>query len=321
VVSTVPAQGADDVGQQGTVRVIFSEAMEPATIGAATFALADGGSVPGTVSYDVPKRTAIFAPDDLLAVSTEYTATITTGAKDLAGNSLAAAKVWTFTTAPPGAGPAPVLLGSAANFVILAKSAVSTVPASVITGNVGLSPAAESYFTGFSQTDGIGYATSPQVTGFLYAATMAPPTPTLMTTAVSDLETAYTDAAGRSLDAIALAADIGGSTLAPGLYTTATGLLISTSVTLSGNANDVWIFQIGQDLTVGNGVNVILGGDAQARNIFWQVAGLASLGTTSHFEGTILSQTAITLDTLASMNGRALAQTAVNLDHSTVTKP
>ena len=93
------------------------------------------------------------------------------------------------------------------------------------------------------------------------------------------------------------------------------------SLTISGGANDVWMFQISGDLTMSNGVNITLAGSAQAKNIFWQVAGQVTLGTTSHFEGVILSMTGITLQTGASMKGRALAQTAVILDGNAVTNP
>jgi len=221
-------------------------------------------------------------------------------------------------------GPAPVLLGTAGNFVILAKTSVSTVPSSVITGDVGVSPAATSYLTGFSLTMvGTTSATSPQVTGSLYGADMTAPTSSNLTTAISDMATAYTDAAGRPTpDVLNLGTgEIGGQTLAPGLYTWTTGVTISTDVTLSGGSNDVWIFQIPGDLAMSAGKNVALFGGAKAKNIFWQVAGAVEIGTNAHFEGIILSQTAITLRTGASMNGRALAQSAVSLDKNTVTKP
>ena len=144
-----------------------------------------------------------------------------------------------------------------------------------------------------------------------------------MTTAVSDMETAFTDAAGRtSPDFTELyAGDISGKTLIPGLYKWGTGVLITDGVTLSGGANDVWIFQIAQDLTVSNGAIVTLSGGAQAKNIFWQVSGQATLGTTADFKGIILSQTLISLNTGAVMNGRALAQTAVTLDANAITEP
>lgn len=163
----------------------------------------------------------------------------------------------------------------------------------------------------------------PQVTGFLYAADMTPPTPTMMTTAISDMELAYTDAAGRvTPDFTNLGAGaIGGLTLAPGLYNWGTGVGISTDVTIDGAENDVWIFQIAENLTVANGVTVTLSGGAQARNIFWQVAGQVTLGTTSAFKGIVLSKTKIALQTGATVDGRLLAQTAVTLDQATVTEP
>ena len=160
------------------------------------------------------------------------------------------------------------------------------------------------------------------MTGKVYAADYAPPTPANMTTAVSDMETAFTDAAGRTLpDFTELGAgDISGLTLAPGLYKWGTGVLITSGVTLSGGANDVWIFQIAGNLTVSNGAIVTLSGGAQASNVFWQVAGETTLGTTSDFKGIILCQTLIALNTGAVMNGRALAQTAVTLDANTITE-
>ncbi len=229
---------------------------------------------------------------------------------------------------------APVDLGTARNFVILAKSGISTDPASTVTGDLGVSPAAASFITGFSLLDPVvidssgNYSTSPQVIGKVYAAdydTPPNPTPNNLTTAVGDMQTAYTDAAGRSLpDSTELGdGNISGMTLAPGLYKWSTGVLIASDLTLAGGPNDVWIFQIAQDLTVSSGVNVLLSGGAQAKNIFWQVEGGTgvALGTTSHLEGIILAQAAITLQTGASINGRLLAQTAVTLQANTVTAP
>jgi hypothetical protein len=144
-----------------------------------------------------------------------------------------------------------------------------------------------------------------------------------MTTAVSDMETAYTDAAGRTTpDYTELGGgDISGKTLVPGLYKWGTGVSVTNGVTLSGGPNDVWIFQIAADLIVNNGAIVTLTGGAQAGNIFWQVSGKATLGTTADFSGIILSQTLISLNTGAKMTGRALAQTAVTLISSTITAP
>lgn len=215
-------------------------------------------------------------------------------------------------------------LGMAGEFVILAKSGISVVPPADVTGDVGLSPAAASLITGFSLTaDPTNvFATSAQVTGNVYAADYEPPTPANMTAAIADMELAFTDAAGRAPDVTELGAgDIGGMTLEPGVYKWGTGLLVPTDVTLEGSATDVWIFQIGQDLTVAGGAHVLLSGGALPQNIVWQVAGLVEVGTTAHCEGVVLTQTSITMATGASINGRLFAQTAVDLDSNTVVEP
>ena len=223
-----------------------------------------------------------------------------------------------------GAGPSAVKLRTAGDFVILAKTGISTTGTSSITGSIGVSPAAASSITGFGLTmdSSNKFSTSAYVSGRVYAADYSPPTPADMTTAVSDMETAYTDAAGRTNpDKTELGAgDITSQTLAPGLYKWSTGLLISAAgVTLSGGANDVWIFQIAQNLDVAGGAHVTLSGGAQASNVFWQVAGQATIGTSAVMKGVILSQTTIVLNTGSTLDGRALAQSAVTMDASTVT--
>ncbi len=223
------------------------------------------------------------------------------------------------------AAQAPVNLGTAGNFVILAKSGISTIPPSVITGDIGVSPILASAMTGFalSLTAGSAFATSTQVTGKAYAPDYAAPTPVNLTTAIGDMQTAYTDAAGRTLpDFTELGAgQIGGLILVPGLYKWGTDVLISSDVTLSGGPNDVWIFQIAGKITQASGTKILLAGGAMAKNVFWQSFGDITLGTTCHFEGIVLAQTSISLATGASINGRLLAQTAVTLDSSTVTAP
>jgi len=217
-----------------------------------------------------------------------------------------------------------VNLGTAGNFAILAKTGVSTVPTSAITGDIGISPAAASFITGFSLSADASnvWSTSTQVTGKVYAANYTPPTPSNMTTAVSDMETAFVAAAGRAPGVTELGAgNIGGMNLVPGCYQWSSGLLVPTNVTLTGSATDVWVLSVAQNLTVANGVQVTLAGGAVAKNVFWQVAGLVSVGTTAHMEGVVLSQTGITLDTGASINGRLLAQTAVVIRAATVTQP
>lgn len=217
-----------------------------------------------------------------------------------------------------GKGPAPVVMGTAGNFVILAESAITNVPTSAVTGDVGLSPG-----TGA----GIGL-TCAQVTGTIYSVDAAGPLPCVvtdaarLTAAIGDKGLAYTDATGRAPDYTELGTgNIGGMNLSPGTYKWGTGVSIPADVTLTGGPNDVWIFQIAQGLTVGSGVQVILAGGALPKNVYWATFAAADLGTTSKFNGVILSQTSITMKTGASINGRLLAGTAVNFDQNTVTQP
>lgn len=324
VTATVPLSGATGVPLNGNVSATFSEAMNPATLTATSFTVTNAaGAVPGTLLY--ANRKLVFWPAAPLASSTTYTATITTAAQSTLAVPLAASVTWSFatagTTVVPGQG---VSLGAAGSFAILAKSAVSTVPPTAISGDVGLSPSAATFLTGFSLTaDATNvFSTSPQVTGRLYAADYAPPTPANLTAAVGAMELAFTDAAGRAPGVTELGAGLlGGMTLTGGVYAWGTGVLLASDVTLTGSATDVWVFQIAQDLTLSSAVKVHLAGGALARNVTWQVAGLVDLGTTAHLEGVVLCQTAITLRTGASVNGQLLAQTAVNLDANTVVQP
>lgn len=319
---TVPINNSVNVVRNKVVSITFSEPMNPITINDMTFTLTQGlTNVAGFVTYS--GNTATFTSADNLAANTLYIANLSTEAKDIAGNALQSNKEWSFTTTGTLTGLTPVDLGSAVNYVILAKSAVNNISTSYITGDLGLSPAATSYITGLAITNATGYATSVQVTGKIYAADMADPTPINLTTAVDNMILAYNDAAGRPLpDFLELGTgNIGGKTLIPGLYKWTNTVTVPASITLSGNETDVWIFQIAGGLTVSSAVNVTLAGGAKAENIFWQVAGEAAFGTTSHFEGIILSMTGITFQTGASLNGRALAQTAVVLDANIITNP
>jgi Ice-binding-like len=228
------------------------------------------------------------------------------------------------TDAAVGAAGTPVSLATAGNYVILAESAISTVPPAAVTGDLGISPMAATFITQFSLiADSTNvFSTSTQVTGKIYAADYAAPTPANLTTAVSDMLLAFTDAAGRAPDVTELGAGtIGGMTLSAGVYQWSSAVLIPTDLTLNGSATAVWIFQIAQNLTLSSAVQVHLTGGALAKNVFWEVAGSVDLGTTSHIEGVILCQTMINLRTGASINGRLLAQTAVSLDASTVVQP
>ena len=232
------------------------------------------------------------------------------------------------STGVPGAGP--VNLGSAGNsvgtptgFVILAKTGISTVSPSVIIGDIGLSPAAETYITGFALIRDVSnqWSHSSQLTGKSYAANLTPPTPTKMTTAIADMQTAYVDAAGRTKpDHTELGAgNIGGLTLAPGLYKWGTTVNITTDVTISGSATDSWVFQIAGNLIEASAMHVILSGGALPQNIVWQVAGQVTLHPSAVFNGIVLCKTAIVMETSAVFNGRAFAQSAVTLNQNAVT--
>ncbi|WP_041932113.1 ice-binding family protein [Cytophaga hutchinsonii] len=327
--NTPPTVSSTNISNQTTgvptnkdITVTFSEQMDAASITPATFVVKKGTAViPGTVSYT--GTTATFNPSVVLDANTVYTATVTTGIKDAAGAALPSNVTWSFTTGANASVLAVVNLRTAVNYVLLAKTAINNNPTSAVTGAIGLSPAATSYITGFSLTNATGYATSSQVTGHIFAADMVSPTSSNLTTAINDMQTAYTDAAGRKTpDYVELGTgNIGGKTLQPGLYKWTSSVSVPSDVTISGGANDVWIFQISGNLSLSAGAKITLSGGAQAKNIFWQVAGTVTAGTTSHIEGVILSKTGITFNTGASLKGRALAQTAIILDGNTVTQP
>lgn len=236
-----------------------------------------------------------------------------------------------FTPAPVAVGPGPVQLGTAGDYSILTKSGISSTGITAIEGDIGVSPAAASAITGFGlimDTNGqSSHTTIPtHVTGKVFASDYAPPTPSNLTVAISNMETAYTTANNLVTPAPVLergAGNLSGLTLAPGLYKWSTGVLLDpdASVTLSGGANDTWVFQIAQDLTLNSRSQVKLLGGAQAKNITWVVAGQAVLQTNTVLFGNILSKTLISLNTGAHVTGRLLAQTAVTLNTATVVKP
>ncbi|MBF0141582.1 MAG: DUF3494 domain-containing protein [Magnetococcales bacterium] len=223
------------------------------------------------------------------------------------------------TSAVAGDSPKPVNLGKAETFAILSKSGITDVYRSAVVGDVGTSP-----ITGASLL-----LTCGEVVGQVYTVNDAGPLPCrindpkFLTSAVGDMEKAYTDAAGRPAPNFTElgAGEIGGLTLAPGIYKWSSSLLITTDVTLSGGPDDVWIFQVAGNLNQANSTRVKLVGGALAKNIFWQVAGAATLGTYSHIEGNILGQTMIAVNTGASVDGGLYAQAAVTLQMSTVTRP
>lgn len=320
VISVTPPNGRLGTCQNAVITATFDEAMKSSSISTATFQvvifnppIAGGnGNAPGvigTVTLDNTGKIAEFTPTSDLQLNTIYKATITTGAQDLAGNSLEANYVWSFTTAKQICQP-PVPLGSAAAFEVIAGSTVTNTGPTIITGgDLGLSPG--SAVTGFPP-------------GSLVLPAMMHVTDSTAAQAQLDLTVAYNYAAGLPGGAV-LPGDMAGLTFTPGLYkSTSTVMLSVGNVTLDaqGNANSVFIFQVASTLTTIGSTNVILAGGAQAKNVFWQVGSSATLGTNSVFQGTILSLESITLQTGASLTGRALARNAaVTLDTNAVTAP
>ena len=307
VSSTNPLNGATGVA---VITVSFSEPMNASTITTATFAVNGPGGAPvaGTVTYNASTDIASFTPTSALASGTAYTATVTTGAKDAAGNPLASSHVWSFTTATTTGSQSLPDLGGAGAFVVLAGSTVTNSGATTLTGDLGVSPGTA--VTGFPP--GI-------LTGAMHAgdATSA--------TGMTDLTTAYNDAAGRTLAPVTVAGNLGGLTLPPGLYKSTSSLAISSgdlTLDAQGDANAVFIFQMASTLTTTSGRAVILSGGAKASNVFWQVGSSATLGTTSSFKGTIMANQSITLSTGAALNGRALTRIgAVTLASNAVVMP
>jgi hypothetical protein len=380
VISTLPLKTATGVALNIQVAAIFSEALDPLTITTSTFTLMQGTKiVAGTVSYAGTTATYIAASN--LTSNTTYTATITTGVKDLSGNSLNSNYVWTFTTVIPYAvtllsnpaaggttsgagtfysgslvtvtatanagytfinwtndgnavstnanyqftitgidtltanfgltGPAGINLGSAGNFAILAGSGVTNTGAStLIYGDVGSFPTAT--------IDGL---LASNVVGTLY--TTADST---VSAAKNALNAAYLDAQSRSTNAISLPGQLGGLTLAPGLYVNSSSSGISgtgsnaiLTLNAGGNPNAVWIFEMGSTLVTSPNTSIVLSGGASWKNVYWSVGTSATLGTNSIFYGNILSQASITINTGATLYGRALTQTAeVTLQANTV---
>jgi len=296
VLSVAPAGGATGICQNTSVVATFSDAMNPSTINTTTFTLTAPGTPPvavaGTVTYDPSSYAATFTPTSALALDTLYTATITTGAQDLAGNPLAADYVWTFTTSATAC-TATVPLGTACMFGGLGGSTLTSEGPSDVTGDIGTWSG--SAITGFPP----GTFTGTEDAGDAVAMT-----------AQGDLTTAYNYAAAAPGGAI-LPADIGGETLAPGVYKTTSAqpsLGITGDLTLSGDG--VYIFQIVSSLTTAaNNSDVILSGGATAQDVFWQVGSSATLGSTTTFAGTIMAQASVSLGTGAILNGRALART------------
>jgi len=225
-----------------------------------------------------------------------------------------------------GLGPGSVGLGTAGNFAILTKTGISTTGGTLVTGNIGVSPDPAVSITGFTlAVPPTTSTTALEVVGLVFASDYDPPTPADLITAVSNMETAFTDAAGRPAGVGPFlnlgAGTVAGRTLVAGVYTWGSNVNITTDLTLSGGANDVWIFQISGTLDLAAGKNILLSGGAVAKNIFWQVSDTVNLLAGSHFEGIILAQTNVAIRDGASVRGRLLAQSAVTLINNAISEP
>jgi len=212
-----------------------------------------------------------------------------------------------------------VNLGLAGNYAILTKAGITNVSPSLIVSDIGVSPISSTAITGFSMTACNQYSTSAQVNGKIFAPNFQNPTPANLTTAILDMESAYTDCCNRVPKFTELCGgNLSSRTLVANCYKWSNGVVINKDLTLFGSANDIFIFQIAKGLNLATGIKIILTGGVQAKNIYWAVAESVVLLAGSHFEGTTLAKTNITLGANASVNGRLLAQTSVTLIKNTI---
>ncbi|WP_309895339.1 ice-binding family protein [Archangium sp.] len=307
VIATSPVNAATNVSTNKRITATFNKGMNPATINTSTFTVRQGATaVPGSVTWSAATNTATFTPASPLGLSLPYTATVSTGVQDRSGSSLATNYEWSFTTG--ACSQLPVALSSAGNFAVLAGSTVTSTGQTSVTGDLGVSPGTE--ITGFPPGALIGAKHAGDPTA---------------AQGIADLTTAYNDAAGRTLCPVTVAGNLGGQTLEPGLYKSTSSLAISAgdlTLDAKGDADAVFIFQMASTLTTTAGRQVILTGGARSTHIFWQVGTSATFGTTSSFQGTVMADQSITLNTGATLNGRALTRIgAVSLDGNKIVKP
>jgi len=321
VISTDPIDNATNVPFSKIITATFDMPMDPATITDLTFTLKDSNTpVLGAVSYT--GTTATFIPDVALLSNTTYTATIKTGARNVAGIAIANDYVWNFSTITTPSGPI-IDLASAANFGIIAGVGISNNAgfSEIHDMNVGISPGVRSSITGFPPAI--------IVNGFMYASDdIAPPgVPAMLIQAKQDLTNVYLFVEGLPATAT-VSGDQGGLTLAPGVYKSTSTLLIqSGDLTLDaqGDSNAVFVFQVASAFTTvgGAGGNVILTNGAQAKNVYWQTSSSATIGDYTAFKGNILALSSITMGSHSTAVGRMLARNGavVMTDTNIINRP
>jgi hypothetical protein len=210
---------------------------------------------------------------------------------------------------------APLDLGTAANYVMLAKTAITGGANVDITGDVGISPQAAAAITGFAlaMAPSGQYSTSSIVAGEVHAASYAGDVAAELTQAISDMMAANVDAASRTGTVAKGAGALGGLTLEPGVYTFTTAVSIASDLTFDGGIDDVWIIYAAGALTVAAGVDIILEGGAQAKNIFFTGATSMGIGANASIAGILVFKTTIGFGANSSLNGRAFSQTAISI--------
>jgi hypothetical protein len=335
ILSTNPAHMTTQVAVNKTVTALFDEDLDPLTVTMATFTLDGPGPIPvaGVVGYDALGRIASFNPDANLAINTQYTAKISTAVTDMSGNALAQDAVWTFTTGTSAAQTViqlPVPLGAAGPFSILAASGITNIPTSMITGNVGLSPAGAASITGFSMP-----ASCPEIIDTLYVVGPGGPACAMQDPPLLDMaKLAAIAAYGNAVNAVrgtpaAISGNLNGLTLYPGLYESGTSIEISAAGSLfldaQGDSSAVFIIRSATTITTEATSQVVLTKGANANNIFWTAGSAITLGTGSRMSGTMIAATAISLLAGARLDGRVLTQgpaaTAITLSANRITLP
>jgi hypothetical protein len=346
IVSTDPANTATGVALNKKITAVFSEVMNPATINTTTFTLKDGITpVTGVVSYS--GTTAMFTPDVNLLPSTLYTAVITTGAKNPAGNSIASNYTWTFTTTGTST-PSPSILGTVAMFGVFGGSAGITnqgINTMINNGAIGTT-AASTLITGFHDATDTYTETPLNIGGVPGGIYTAPPFPgtaakfTIATQGLADANAAYNaiSPASKPGGTDPGAGELGGLTLAPGVYKSASGSFKITNGNLTldamGDPNAEWFFQAPTSLTVGvagplGARSVTLINGAQAKNVYWWVGSAATINGAGGgvMTGTIISSAGMTFSTAGNatqtvLNGRAISLNAsVTMVNTTVNVP